>query len=345
MNFTKQLFFTAAFLLLLPFASLHAATLYFSPAEGEYGFGDVFAVDMRVDLDNPSECINTVDASLVFDKDYLELVDFSTGDSILSLWIKQPTSADIAEINHEKRVDFTGGTPGGYCGKIPGDPGDSNIVGRLAFKVNNFNDAIVPPPVARIYFLPETKVLLNDGSGSEANLTLREGKFGIRSQMGVQRKEWDNLLSQDLTEPEPFVLEIQQSADVFGGQYYLIFNTNDKQTGIDHYEVRESELSGLDQNKTWYSPLFSWLPSAGTEPVWQRANSPYVLKDQTLSSLIEVRAIDKAKNERVAEYNPEEMVASAKKPVSNYWFMVLLIPILLIIGYIVKRTSDKKQIS
>ena len=64
--------------------------------------------------------------------------------------------------------------------------------------------------------------------------------------------------------------------------YFLVFSGIDKQTGIDYYEVKEGQGN------------------------WKRAEFPYVLEDQTLQGIIEVRAVDKAGNERIAEYTPSQ---------------------------------------
>ncbi len=71
-----------------------AAILYLEPASGEYQPGDTFIVEIKIDTEG--ECINTVEVNLSFPKDILKAIDFSQGNSILTLWVKKP------EINQEK---------------------------------------------------------------------------------------------------------------------------------------------------------------------------------------------------------------------------------------------------
>ncbi len=283
-----------------------AATLYVEPATAAYGYGDVFAANLKIDLDGPDECINTVEGVVGFDKDFLEMVDFSAGESILSLWIELPKTEDIKNINHDKRLKFTGGTPGGYCGKIPGDPGESNILARVMFKVNNFKEPAAALPQARIYFLDTTRVLLNDGQGSAAKLTFKPAVITVGGKSETTKKEWENIKKDDKTPPEPFILEIQESPGVFDGKKYLIFNTVDKQTGIDRYEILESAPPA--GRLAYLKSLFGFRQP---EPNWQRVAIPYLLKDQSLNSDIKVRAIDKAGNERIAEYVPKKIGGQA----------------------------------
>ena len=64
---------------------------------------------------------------------------------------------------------------------------------------------------------------------------------------------------------------------IFGGKHFLVFATQDKGSGIDHYEVRE----------VWWG--------------WFRiAESPYLLQNQRLDTKITLKAIDKNGNERTS---------------------------------------------
>jgi hypothetical protein len=317
--------FIFAGLLAVPSFAAQAATLYFTPSSGSYGYGDVFAVDVKIDLDSGDECINTVQGVIGFDNDYLEIVDFSGGESILSLWIDLPKTGDMQNINHEKVIKFTGGTPGGYCGKIPGDPGDSNIIGKIIFKVNNFKADAVPKPTARLFFMDSTQVLLNDGLGTEAPLVLKEATFTITEQQAEQKKEWDSLRNDDAVPPEPFVIEIQRSQEMYDGKSYLVFSTTDKQSGIDHYEVLETKFEDGGSGQSW----LSWFKSKKAKPEWKPASIPYILEDQTLSSNIKVRAIDKAGNERLEEFFAKD---SKPKPKSAMRFVPIVLLLMIAVA-------------
>lgn len=305
------------FVCCLLFPSLvEAATLYLEPATGQHQPGDTFMIDVKIDTEG--ECINTVEANLAYDKDVLKAVDFSRGESILSVWVKNP------EINQEQGlVSFSGGIPGGYCGRIPGDPGTSNSLGKVIFKIPGLIVKEVQPPSEveplKIEFLDSSRVLLNDGLGTPAKLTTKGATFNIRevqppAEVEPPKNQWQEELGKDNIPPEPFKIEIQKDPLIFEGKYFIIFSTTDKQTGLDYYETQEER-----------------------EYSWRRVDSPYLLEDQTLKSIIKVKAIDKAGNERIAEYIPE----IAKKPFP--WWIIILILVGAGIIWLWKKYAKKHK--
>ena len=274
----------------------YAAILYLEPSVGDYQPGDTFMVNTRIDP--KGECVNTIQANLEFSKDSLEVKDVSNGNSIISFWVKEP------EFSNEKgTISFAGGIPGGYCGPLLGDPGESNLLGKIIFKVKDSGEQFS----ATLKFLNSSQVLLNDGMGTPAKLSSRGAVFNIKEvrppgEVEPQKDEWQEELEKDKIPPEPFEIKINQEPAAFDGKYFIIFSTTDKQSGIDYYEVKEG---GKD---------------------WKEADSPYLLEDQSLKSIIKVKAVDKARNERIAEYAP-------LKPLS-YW---IIAPI-LIGAWIIWRT-------
>jgi hypothetical protein len=342
MKITKQLFFALVIFLALP-RMTEAAVLYFSPSGGEEKVGDVFTVDAKIDLESGEECVNVIEGVIGFDSNFLEAVDFSVGDSMLSLWINLPKNTDMPEVNRLARLSFSGGTPGGYCGKIPGDPGASNIIGKLIFKVKNYQPEIAAASKARVFFLDTTRVLQNDGIGSAAKVTRQEASYFIAKSDAAPKQEWDTLLTADKTPPEPFILEIQQNSDLYNGRYYLIFSTIDKQTGLDHYSIQETKRSVSEQR--FWGKLFSVMVNDGvSEAEWLPVESPYVLLDQRLKSDIRVKAVDKAGNERIAEYIPKEEGRTSLN-ILKFWPLVLLLIVIVsaISLYSYRRTKVKRQ--
>jgi len=251
-----------------------AAILYLEPSQRQYQPGDTFIVEARIDTEE--ECINTVKANLNFPQDILKAVDFSQGKSILTLWVNPPN------INQESGIiSFTGGIPGGYCGKIPGDPGVSNLLGRVVFQVRETGAKLEHETDAKVEFLDSSEVLLNDGFGTPAKLNTQGVVFTILPQKEEPtREEWQKELIADTIPPEPFEIEIQKDPQIFEGKYFIIFLTTDKQTGLDYFEVKEGKKD------------------------FKKASSPYLLEDQALGKKIIVRAYDKAGNWQEAEIKP-----------------------------------------
>ena len=293
----QKLLLIILLLLFLPLSG-RAAILYLEPSSGSYYQGDTFIINLRIDSEN--ECINTVEGNLSFPQDILQVVDFGQGNSILTLWISPPS------FNQESgKISFIGGIPGGFCGRIPGDPGESNLLGKIIFKVKEIRGEQFS---AEVSFSASSQVLLNDGLGTPAKLETRGAVFEIKEvrplggEVEPQKNEWQEELAKDTVSPEVFKIEIHQEPSIFEGKYFITFSTTDKQTGLDYYEVQEGDGG------------------------WRRAASPYLLEDQGLRSIIEVKAVDKAGNYLVVEQLPTQ------KPLSYKYFAIILV---LMIGGIV----------
>jgi len=127
-------------------------------------------------------------------------------------------------------------------------------------------------------------------------------------------KDWQKEVSRframiDATSPEEFKPEIGKAPAVFEGKYFIAFSTIDKQTGIDYYEILEADKRGYQRGTI-------------RKAEWKKGSSPYLLEDQSLRSVIKVKAVDKAGNERIEEIVP---------PYKVTWKDVLVI-ILILIG-------------
>lgn len=280
----------------------HAASLYIDPNSLTLLKGDTASVAVRVDTDE-DECINTVDAVISYSPG-VQAIDVSRGRSILTLWVEEPTIDQDAS-----RVTFAGGIPNGYCGRIPGDPNLTNIVAEIVFRAPGFSVGTQDTTQSLVHFEPETQVLLNDGTGDRAPLRLLDGTIELVQAVGTTTKdEWRTTVNADETQPSPFSIELTRQDGVFGGKYFIAFNTTDKQSGIDHYEVLEESRDDL------FTFRF-----ARTDAPWATVESPYVLTDQNLKSIIRVKAVDKAGNERTATLIPDDSL----RPVDILMYVVI----------------------
>ena len=289
------------FVLLLP-GMARAAVLYMEPAEGIYGLGDSFLVNIKLDVDK--NCVNTIEANIKFPKDILQIDNFLSGESLLNIWVDRPGTEAISRVNTSGTLHFSGGIPGGYCGRIPGDPGVSNIVGQIIFYVPNFIVGDVVGKKATIEFAEGTRAFVNDGFGTEEKLTTKGAEITIAKKSVADTDAWEEKIKKDKIPPEPFIIELYSRGDIFDGQSYIIFNTQDKQSGIDHYEVleiRPNEKIGVKPEAGFFEKI---LGKDRPAPEWKQGSIPYLLNDQDLLSVIRVKAVDKAGNERLAEYIP-----------------------------------------
>jgi hypothetical protein len=253
----KPAFLLALLVAFSPFVA-SAAQLYFDPDNGTHGLNETFVVNIRID--NENDCINAAHVEVTYPPHSLRAVDFSRGDSIFTLWAEEP------KIDTQRGVvSFSGGVPGGYCGRISGDPAMTNILGKIVFTVIDPSTS-----AAALHFSPATRVYLNDGKGTEATLHTGGATFAITAATSTGPNPWLQEVAADTIPPDPFDVVIESTHGIFGGNYYLVFSTVDKQTGLDHYEV-------YDRGS------------------WKAATSPYELQDQILRD-VQVKAIDKAGN-------------------------------------------------
>lgn len=300
----RGLFF-GVFSFFLLAATAEAASLYMDPGDASINRGDTISVSVRLDTDE-GECVNVVDGVINYTENIVP-VDTSRGSSIMSIWLEEPT---IDKAN--RTITFAAGIPNGYCGRIIGDPMLTNRVVDLVFAAPGLQiGSTESGNVADITFATGTRVLLNDGFGTDAPLKLFDAKIEMSRTPGNQiDNEWSDRVNEDDVPPKEFSINLERTANAFSNKYFIVFNTTDKQSGIDYYEVMEEPL---EEQK-----LFTW---GRVDAPWVKAQSPYLLEDQSLNSTIRVRAYDKAGNDYVAVLVPDE----AQRTMSNESKIMLFI--------------------
>ena len=122
------------------------ASLFLSPKIGSFLVGSTF--DVSIFFDTGGADINSVEANLKFPPDKLQVVRPSTGKSFISIWISPPTYS-----NKNGSLSFIGGLPS------PGINASSGLVSKVTFRVMRAG-------TAKIEFLPSSKILANDGKGT-----------------------------------------------------------------------------------------------------------------------------------------------------------------------------------
>lgn len=302
-----------------------AALLYFDPTSVEVSRGDTTTIGLRIDTDE-DECINTVDAVIHYDSS-IRAVDVSRGDSILNIWVEEPVID--AE---EHTIRFAAGIPGGYCGRIPGDPSLTNVLLNLVFRSPGFTIGATDNPIARIWIDEASQVLLHDGLGTNASLRLQDARITLSPTAGNAPSDpWTDQVQSDVEKPSEFSITLAKEDSAFSGKYFITFNSIDKQSGIDHYEVMEEPFT------EFYT--FKW---GRADAPWVTSASPYVLKDQTLNSTIRVRAIDKAGNERMEILVPD----TALRSLSHDKLITMLftgVALVIVAGIIIFMLWKRKQ--
>lgn len=188
--------------------------------------GDRISVDVFVDPQQVS--INSVQSTILFSPEYLSFNGFSAQQSSIPVWVEEPKEKKSGV------VSFSGVIPGG--------------LDRLYDPLNTSNHAI---PIIRLFFITkkagtvdfsfgESSVLANDGRGTKTPVTTTAGSVTIVPTASGSVPI--SALTSDTNPPLPFVITIINQS-LFGKTPRLaVFTANDKEGGIDHYEVRVGDL-------------------------------------------------------------------------------------------------------
>lgn len=312
-----------------------AATIYLDPGVATLNRGDAITLSVRLMPDSTTgECINAVDAVITY-TDNIQPVDVSIGRSIFSVWLEEPV---INKDNHT--ITFAGGIPNGYCGRVEGDPRLTNVIADIVLRSPGMQVGGSSDSQVVVEFGSETQALLNDGEGTMAPLTTLGATLTLSKEAGAELVDvWRETVRADSLPPQEFSITLTKDDVAFSGKHFIVFGTSDKQTGISYYEVMEEQVLEFSQ--------FKW---GGVGVPWVRATSPYVLEDQTLNSIIRVKAVDKAGNEYVATYIPDEsMQTISRNEVYTYSFfaglgLIVLISIVVVLFWW-KRRQRVKEVS
>lgn len=253
-----SIFFTIFF---VSASHAEAARLYLEAPVSEVGVGQRMEITLR--LDTEGETVNALEGTIRV-PGFMSVEVIRDGDSLVALWSERPTVG----VRHD--IIFSGIIPGGWQGT------GGLIFSFIAETESEGRDTIG---------IHDARVLLHDGEGTEIvmkldSLTLRVDK-AIPLTTLVSEIE-------DRELPEAFTPLRARDPNIFEGQYFLVFVTQDKGSGIDRYEVQEVRTRLKDEE-------------AGA---WEIAESPYLLNDQSLRSFVYVRAIDRAGNIKVALVEP-----------------------------------------
>ncbi|KKW43817.1 MAG: hypothetical protein UY97_C0009G0004 [Parcubacteria group bacterium GW2011_GWB1_57_6] len=192
-------------------------------------------------------------------------------------------------------VAFAGATPGGFSG-------DSKKLFSVIFNTAAIGDTRL--------VLADIRVLQNDGEGTNEQATAPPLLLTVAANATSTYTE-----PVDTFPPEPFIASLGSDQETFGGLSYVVFSAVDKGSGIDHYEVAETRLP--------------W-PSS-----WERAESPFLIRDQYLTSGVSVKAVDRAGNARISVVHRTNLLRPREWPV---WGILVVLAGFWYIGRARRRT-------
>ena len=215
-----------------------AATLFLSTNKETVSQQEEFQVDVSL-LPDKNENINAFDISISYSPS-LSFVGEKDRTSIVGLWIEKPNEKN-------RLVNFSGIMPGGFSGLI--DPMSSDPINNLK-----------PGLLAELIFVGEGEgsatvsfskknVLANDGLGTYLETNTNSIKINVDKTIVPSTINID-----DSNPPEQFSITLSEDPLLFNGKYAIIFDTKDKESGINYYEVKEEGSNwqkGENQGREW----------------------------------------------------------------------------------------------
>jgi hypothetical protein len=279
-----------------------ATTLTLSTPKEQVDQQEQFLVNVSLSPDK-DEDVNAFDLSISYSPN-LTFVGQKDGLSITGLWIEKPNAKG-------NLVDLSGIIPGGFKGlfdPMSADPINNQkpgILTQLIFIGNSAGQAVIN--------FNKQDVLANDSLGTTLPVS------GNSLALNVSNKVVPFIIDMnDTNPPEDFSILLSQDPALYDGKYTLIFETKDKESGINYYEVKEP---GMD---------------------WKRAESPYVTIHQPPSGTIFVKAIDYAGNSTMEEITsniPAKEIPLASKLFAIIFILTLIALISTFIIFIKRKMS------
>jgi len=137
---------------------LQKANLFLSPRTATIIDGATIQIPVFVNTEGRS--INTVSLSVNFDPTKLTLINPSNSNSIIGIWVDPPTYS-----NTKGTLELSGVIPNGITT-------DSGLITTMTFRAINIGET-------NIVISDASRVLANDGQGSEVGLQLDRGTYTI----------------------------------------------------------------------------------------------------------------------------------------------------------------------
>jgi hypothetical protein len=221
--------------------------------------------DVTVALDTGGVNINSIDMTVSYPQDILAFKGYKEEGSIKKIWLKPPTESLGA-------VNFSGIIPGGVEGVYNPD-----------------KNGLQPIPIIILIFSPKdygsgeftithSDILQNDGKGTPLVHSINNSSIVV-SQTAISKNEESKSEknAEDLSPPEPFVIEYIRAGFFSKTPPMVIFSTNDKESGVKQYQLL------ADNN------------------LWKEVVSPLPIPKNILKKDITIRALDFDGNAREAK--------------------------------------------
>jgi hypothetical protein len=272
--------------LLITFVSLPAQAAVFRFESSSNPVGQNQLVMISITLDGEGQKINAVAGSLIFNPIGAEVVQVYDGNTVVTNWLERPK---VGSCLIKCEIVFSGIIAGGFSGLL--SPYYSGIrPGKL------FSVLVRVKTVGQIKFdVNSTEAYLNDGEGTPVPVKVET--LILNSVSSEPLAGAPDIL--DKAVPEPFSILLSRDQSIYGNKYFVVFNPHDKDSGISYTEIKEGERGFV------------------------RANSPYVLENQSLGEEITVKAVDYFGNETFSKIHPAPNNTASNN--NLIWVIVLIL--------------------
>ena len=200
-------------------------------------------------------------------------------------------------------ISFAGGSPGGLNSK-------DAIIFNIVLKLQEVGQITLAPNNFSVY--------LNDGKGTKDEISVKNLVIDVLPKKPDSQSvdDWSSLTSNDKTPPEFIEAIISKDRNAFDGKYFVSFFATDNDSGIAYYEIKEGDRDFV------------------------RALSPYLLYDQSLKSIVQIKAVDWAGNESIV--TPESApVPIPRIPYKTYLIWIFVLIIVLVAIFMLYRKIKK----
>ena len=251
-------------------------------------------VEIVASVGSKDQNINAIEGELLFSGN-VKLLSINDGNSIISPWLIKPQETD-------GKIIFSGIIPNGY-------QGDGRILFKAIFEI---------VADGKIDFNLSGVVLKNDGLGTADKSN--EGKLSLDSKKGNGGRVFAMNYQGDKEKPEKFSINLATDQNLNGGQPFIVFETQDKFSGIRKYEIGKAAPF-----------LLFFKPSVPV--VWSEVNSPVTISNNDLNNFVFIKATDGNQNERVEYLVPSAGIYQYR----NLIIQSIIILFAVIILYLVRR--------
>ncbi len=228
-------------------------------------------IQITVSVQSRSEPINAMQGTILFPTRMLTVEQIRLTNSIIRYWQHAP-NAD-ASTGH---ISFTGGLP------TPGFQGENGTLFTIIARPTAVGEFLISSGPKSIILANDTKGTILNTQQAELLVSSQEQTYPEENQTPIQ--------PEDRTPPTQLELRVGKDFHLFNNKWFAAFQASDAESGIDHYEIAETNTQA----------------TYPTEQEWTRTQSPYILHNQTKRGRVFLKAVDKSGNSAVmsASFNP-----------------------------------------